>query len=198
MLASISPVGEHARGGRWFVTTTAYVVGSTVGGLAVGAGFGAGGALATWAAPATPRVAAGALAALALLGLVVDRRGVPTLRRQVDERWLTTYRGWVYGAGFGFQLGGAVVTTVTASATYVVLLGAFASGSWRTGAVIGGCFGLARSLPLVATRRLRDPALLRERLRTWAAWERPIARLTGTGQLGVAGVAALAAVGVVT
>jgi hypothetical protein len=31
--------------------------------------------------------------------------GCPSWQRQVDERWLTTYRGWVYGAGFGFQLG---------------------------------------------------------------------------------------------
>ncbi len=36
MLSSISPLGERARGSRWWLTTTAYVVGSLLGGLALG------------------------------------------------------------------------------------------------------------------------------------------------------------------
>jgi hypothetical protein len=36
MLTSISPLGERARASRWWLTTTAYVVSSVVGGLALG------------------------------------------------------------------------------------------------------------------------------------------------------------------
>lgn len=56
------------------------------------------------------------LAALAgLAGLALDL-GLGALRlpgpaRQVDEDWLARYRGWVYGAGFGTQLGLGVVTS---------------------------------------------------------------------------------------
>ena len=37
MLSSISPLGERARSSRWWLTTTAYLVGSLAGGLALGA-----------------------------------------------------------------------------------------------------------------------------------------------------------------
>ena len=60
---------------------------------------------------------------------------VPGPRRQVDENWLVTYRGWVYGAGFGAQLGLAFVTIVTASATWVAFACALFSGVAPAGAV---------------------------------------------------------------
>jgi len=45
MLTSITPLGERGRASRWAVTVTAYVIGSGVGGLAVGFLGGAVGAL---------------------------------------------------------------------------------------------------------------------------------------------------------
>src|SRR5579885_2956006 len=114
MLSSISPLGERARNSRWWVTTTAYLMGSLAGGLALGG-------LAALAGPALPlavRTSRWSLAVVALLcfaGLVLDPRGtasVPSWRRQVDERWLTAYRGWVYGLGFGAQLGFGLVTII--------------------------------------------------------------------------------------
>jgi sulfite exporter TauE/SafE len=194
MLASISPVGEEARGGRWPVTAAAYAVGSVAGGVTIGALFGGVGEVLAMV-PAWPQVAAGLLAAAGLLGLAADRRRLPTWRRQVDERWLTTYRGWVYGLGFGFQLGGALATTVTASATYVVLVGALATGSWRTGAAIGGVFGLARCLPLLGTAAIRTPEALRGLLRRLDGWSPRVAAATSTTQVVVVAAAAVVLTG---
>ena len=63
------------------------------------------------------------LALLAALGLAADLRlgglRLPGPRRQVDERWLHRYRGWVYGVGFGFQLGFGLLTVVTTSTVYL-------------------------------------------------------------------------------
>lgn len=181
MMTSLNPVGEAARGQRWTVTVTAYLVGSTAGGAL------AGGALAAAVAALLPApstgVALGILAAVAAVGLMADRsRRLPTWHRQVDERWLTTYRGWVYGAGFGAQLGAGVATLVPASITYVVLAAAALSGSAGRGAVVGGLFGLARALPVLVTRSVRTPEALRSLHRRTVGWQRPVARLTTAAQ----------------
>src|SRR6185437_7828188 len=63
-------------------------------------------------------------------------RTVPGPRRQVDERWLDQYRGWVYGDGYGAQLGLGVPTIVSSAATYVALLAAFLTASTGAGALI--------------------------------------------------------------
>ena len=40
----------------------------------------------------------------------------PFLHRQVDDDWLSAYRPWVYGVGFGWQIGAGVTTyTMTAA-----------------------------------------------------------------------------------
>jgi hypothetical protein len=57
---------------------------------------------------------AGALVALAL---DLSPRPVPGPRRQVDDRWRDQYRGWVYGLGYGVQLGVGVTTIVSSAAT---------------------------------------------------------------------------------
>ena len=130
------------------------------------------------------------VAGLALAGLVLDATtGVPSVHRQVDERWLTTYRGWVYGIGFGAQLGAGVVTIVPASIVWVMWATALVSGSPLAGALMGLVFGLVRSLPLVAAGRVRTVAALR---RTLAAVDRARKRaslVTRLGQLVVAVVA---------
>jgi hypothetical protein len=187
MLASISPVGEGSRNSRWPVTVAWFVVGAVVGGTATGALLGGAGQVVAAAGLLPPPVAVGSLAAAAILGLIADRRRwLPSLRRQVDERWLTTYRGWVYGLGFGLQLGAALFTTVTASATYVVLVGAFATAHWQLGALVGGAFGLVRALPLLGTANVRTPGALRELHRRIDGWTGRVARATAATPLGVA------------
>src|ERR1700682_4900336 len=111
MLASINPLGERARGNRGAWTVAAYTgaavaaaatVGAVLGGLG---GLGAAVVGAGWSAAVLGLVAIGA----GLVDLVVPGR-LLTSRRQVDEDWMVRYRGWVYGAGFGAQLGAGVVT----------------------------------------------------------------------------------------
>lgn len=185
MLTSISPLGERARGNRFWVTAAAYAAGSLVGGTAIGAALGALG---------TPIVGAlgddvpfAVLAVVAVAGVLLDSaRRLPTLRRQVDERWLSTYRGWVYGFGFGLQLGLAVTTIVTASTTYVALVAALLTGSPLGGAVVGATFGAVRAAPLVVTARVRSTEELARLHRGVARAAEPASVATRVAQAAVA------------
>src|SRR5918911_3529418 len=139
MLASIPPLGERARGSRWGLTVAFYVAAATAAGAALGAAAGALGSLA-WHGESL-RLRAAILAGALALGLMLDVAGrLPTPRRQVNEDWLREYRGWVYGAGFGGQLGLGVTTIVTTSLVYVTLLAAFLSASAAAGAAIVALF----------------------------------------------------------
>jgi hypothetical protein len=163
MLSSISPLGERARATRWGLTVTAYVLGSLLGGAVLGALAGAVGSALPDRWLGSP-LAAWVVVALLLLGLVVDLRsgeqGPPSWRRQVDEAWLARYRGWVYGLGFGVQLGLGVVTIVTSSTVYATVVLAALTGSTTGGALLGLVFGGVRALPVLALRRVDDRAEL--------------------------------------
>ena len=157
MLASITPLGERSRGFSWGVTASAFAAGA----LAVGALAGAaGGALGSLAPSGTWREAAGLAVLVCALAVDATRlsRRLPTTRRQVNEDWMTRYRGWVYGAAFGAQLGAGVVTVVTSAAIYAAALGAVLSGSLAAGAAVGAAFGAARALSLLPARAAVDPA----------------------------------------
>jgi hypothetical protein len=200
MLASISPVGEATRHQRWWITVSAYLVGSAVGGLVIGGSLGGVGALLRVGSLPTGWTL-GAIAMASLLGASVDAGWLavrlPNWRRQVDERWLTTYRGWVYGVGYGLQLGVAVVTIVPSAITYAALLAALLVGDLLAGAVIGMTFGIVRAVPLVLTGRVRTAHRLQHLHAAIAAAARPVQRATIGVQLGVAitaGSLALAAV----
>lgn len=199
MLSSISPVGEASREQRWWLTATAHVVGSTVGGVAVGGLLGGLGWLLTRPLDGlATSLALGVLAVAAALGVLVDlgsgARRLPSWRRQVDERWLTTYRGWVYGAGYGLQLGAGAVTIVPATTTYLAGIAALLSATPASGAVIGAVFGAVRALPLLATARVREPAVLTRLMRRLSAARRPVHLTTASGQAAIAVVALTGAV----
>ncbi|MBV9002182.1 MAG: hypothetical protein JO304_24210 [Solirubrobacterales bacterium] len=159
MLASITPLGERGRHSTWGVTVTAFLLGATLAGAAAGAAVGALGSLVL---PTAGLSSAGRLAVLAgavavAIGLDASPRAVPGPRRQVNERWLEEYRGWVYGAGYGSQLGLGLTTVVSSAATYVAVLAAFLASGAVAGALVLGCFGAVRGLtPLVASR-VRSP-----------------------------------------
>jgi hypothetical protein len=159
MLASITPLGERSRGFSWGVTASAFAAGAVAAGALAGA---AGGALGSVAPTGTWREIVGV--ALLALALAVDvsplRRHLPSTRRQVNEDWLTRYRGWVYGVGFGAQLGSGLVTIVTSAAVYAAALGAVLCGSAVAGAAVGGSFGATRALSLLPAREATDPAAL--------------------------------------
>jgi len=197
MLSSISPLGERARASRWWVTTTAYVLGSLVGGLALGGLSGLLGSVLPTTWRSSPW-ALGLAAVLLLVGLALDLRlgglALPSWRRQVDEQWLSRYRGWVYGVGFGAQLGFGLVTIITSSTTYAVVLLALLSGSPAAGLLIGGLFGLVRALPSVLMAGVRDRAALHRIFSTVEMWAKPaeaiarVALAAGAVALGVAAV----------
>jgi hypothetical protein len=192
MLSSISPLGERARGSRWWRTTTSYVIASVIGGAALGAALGGlGGRV------GGSRALVVVAAAVAVLGAALEPSArVPTWHRQVDENWLVGFRDWVYGAGYGFQLGLGTVTVVTSAVTYLTWLLELVAGSWYAGAVIGATFGLLRGLPLLAMAGAGDVATLRRRNASIVAREPAVRRVTAIGQLtAAAGLLAVAVVG---
>jgi hypothetical protein len=157
MLSSIHPLGERSKGNRFVVTAAAHVVGAAVGGALLGVLLGV---LAEAIArvvgePARIGILLVVVVAAAVLELVGRRP--PSWRRQVNEVWLTTYRGWVYGSGFGLQLGAALVTIVSSPLTYVMVAAALLSGSFAAAFGIATTFGLARGLTLLAASRVRAP-----------------------------------------
>jgi sulfite exporter TauE/SafE len=168
MLASIHPLGERARERRWAVTVAAYLLGSTLAAGLLGAALGGLGGL----VPLTPGVSAGLVLVTGALALAADLGAfrLPTIHRQVDKDWLDRYRGWVVGAGFGFQLGLGVVTIVNTAAVYLTLALALLSGSAAVGAVVGTTFGLVRALVILVVAPVRRPDQLRLALRRLHGW----------------------------
>lgn len=154
MLTSISPLGERGRGNRWSLTVAWLALGSILGGAAVGAVLGGLGQAS--AASLDSRVRLVVLAAAGAAAAVWDLSGrqLPG-RRQVNEDWLVSYRSWVYGAGFGVQLGAAVATVVNTALVPLFMLAALLGGSLTMGLATGAVFGAARGASLVLVRRAR-------------------------------------------
>lgn len=189
MLSSIHPLGEAGRGQRWWLTVSAHIVGSALGGGLVGALLGAAGRLVAWAGVGlVARLTL--VAVVAVMALVVDGRGWPRWlwrpHRQVDEDWLSRYRGWVYGGGFGFQLGMGISTIVTAATLYVLGALAFAVADVGSAAMLGLAFGLARGATVLAGWRIDAPDALvsfHRRLQARAGWGRLAAVVADSGIL---------------
>ena len=193
MLSSIHPLGERGKGNRFGVTATAFVVGAVLGGVTTGVLSGAVGQLV--GGLIDDRVALTLVGAVALGAAVSERSGrwLPSVPRQVNEDWLTEYRGWVYGAGFGFQLGAGVLTFITSAAVYVALAAMVLAGDLAAGALIGGVFGLTRGLSLVPARRINSPGdlvMFHRRLQGSAATVRLVSTsvLAGTALVAAAAV----------
>jgi sulfite exporter TauE/SafE len=191
MLASITPLGERGRHSRWGVTVTAFLLGATIASAGLGALAGALGALAV---PDSVDLGArlAALAGVGLLAAAFDARGdrVPGPRRQVNEDWLVTFRGWVYGLGYGVQLGLGITTVISSAALYVALIAAVATGDPARGALVLACFGAVRGAILLGTAGVRRPEQLISldaRLRLWRA---PV-RHAGVATLGAIAAAAI-------
>jgi hypothetical protein len=186
MLASITPLGERGRRSHWGITVSAFLAGATAAGAAAGALLGALGSIARPAHGALAVLAAAIAVAAVLDGLP---GAVPGPRRQVDERWLDRYRGWVYGAGYGAQLGLGVTTIVSSAATYVGLLAAFLTASATSGAIVLGCFGAVRGLTPLAAAGVRTPDRLLALHRGVGRWRTPVRWATVGGLAGLFGVA---------
>lgn len=191
MLASITPLGERARGNRWTITVALFIAASVAGGAALGSALGLLGSVTLAHVAVGWRL--GLLGAALALGALweLGRATVPGPRRQVNERWLDDYRRWIYAAGFGAQLGIGVVTIVVTSAVYGVWAAALVSAHPAAGAAIGAAAGAMRGATLLASARTTSPQRLvglHDRLRSLY---RPVRRVTLTAQLALVAVAAL-------
>jgi hypothetical protein len=179
MLSSIHPLGERARSNRWWVTVTAFTMAAMAAGAALGAAASAvGGAVIT--APLSPVWPVMVLVAAG----VADLFGVPVpwFHRQVNERWIGTYRGWVYGAGFGAQLGVGLSTFVVTWAVPALIIVLGMVGDVFTGIIAGVAFGFGRSIPLLTAGWIDRPSRLGRFHSSMAALGRP-AHLTAAVSL---------------
>ena len=177
MLASITPLGERGRQSRWGLTVSAFLLGATAAGAGAGALLGAAGSLTTDVGGLGGRARLALLIAVLAAAVATEAflPRVPGPRRQVNERWLDEFRGWVYGVGFGAQLGLGLTTVVSSAATYVAIAAAFLLADPALGALVLGVFGAIRGATPLMTAGVRRPEQLRalhlrlERLRAPAA-----------------------------
>jgi hypothetical protein len=180
MLTSINPLGERGRGYRWGWTVTLFTVASAVGGAVIGLVLGSLGEL-------LPMPLWIAVLACALAGVADAVGRVPSMRRQVNEDWLSRYRRWVYACGFGWQLGTGVTTIITSGITYAMLALLWFAGLPQA-VLAGAVFGLVRALPVLLGRSATTPDRLRLLALRLDTGRRPMRFLT-------IGVSAAAAVG---
>ncbi len=166
MLSTITPFGERGRGHRYAATATWFIVGAVIGGVTLG-GLAAGLAAAANAGgiSAHPGWIALIVAFTAGVGAAIDAGVfgpvIPIWRRQVDDRWLVRYRSWVYGAGFGWQIGVGIATYIMTAAVFLVVVLAAMTADPFAAVAICALFGLARGLAVLSTARADSPAQLR-------------------------------------
>jgi sulfite exporter TauE/SafE len=186
MLSSIHPLGERSRRNRWALTVGAFTLGSVGAASLIGATLGTVGSL--FEAP--PWVL---LAVVGFAGLL-DLAGVnpPGPERQVNERWIDTFRGTVYGFGFGAQLGAGLATFIVSWGVYAVLAAEVLSGSTIDGAAIGATFGFGRAAMPLASGWVDRPSRLTAFHVRMASLARPV-RLAAAALL--VGIALMAAIG---
>jgi hypothetical protein len=195
MLASITPLGERGRHNRYALTIAAFILSSVGAGALGGLVLGAVGALLVSGLGTAGRL--GTLAIAVGVAIILDSRSspVPGPRRQVNEQWLDRYRGWVYGIGFGAQLGMGVSTIVTSAATYVAMLAAGLSADPAAGALILGVYGAVRGLTPLLAARSRTTTQLMSLHAALARASAPVARAAPLALLAVLIVAVVGAAG---
>jgi len=172
MLSTITPFSERGKGHRYGVTAAWFISGAVVGGLTLG---GVAALLAVGVRSLNLSATVVGIAALTaiLVAMVSDaalaRHRLPFHRRQVNERWLDAYRPWVYGAGFGWQIGCGLATYITTASVYLLVVLAALAGNPLVALAVGGWFGVIRGLAVLLTARLEDPGALLAFHRRFAA-----------------------------
>lgn len=195
MLSTVTPLAEAGRGRRWSTTALWFVAGAVVGGLTLGALMAGLAAVVGALGLATPVVLGIAtVAALVCAASDLDPFGLhlPFHGRQVNERWLDQYRAWVYGGGFGWQIGCGLATYITTAGVYLTILLAALTGSPAFAVALGAGFGLVRGLAIYAGRNITTTEQLLAVHRRFSGLRRPV-RLTTIGVLLAVGVVAAGA-----
>jgi hypothetical protein len=195
MLSTITPMSERAKGHSYRRTASWFVVGAVAGGVILG-GVSALVAIAvrllgppslTLAILAVGSASLAALSDLAIRGLTL-----PIHRRQVNERWLDHYRPWVYGAGFGWQIGVGLATYITTAAVYLMVVLAGLTTNPVAALAIGACFGLVRGLAVLLTRSITTSSELVVFHRRFNGMGPKARALVIATEIGAAGVVAAA------
>ena len=163
MLSSITPMTEAGRGYRFRSTATWFLVG----GIAGGATLGLTGAAGAWGLHAlgtdeTTRLLLGGLLLVATAAIDLGLAGIelPIFKRQVNDAWLRRYRSWVYGAGFGWQIGVGLATYIMTAGVFATLGLAALTGEPLAAMVVGLVFGVARGSAVFLGRSATTPAAL--------------------------------------
>ena len=183
MLSTVTPLAEAGRGHRYAYTASWFVVGAAVGGATTGV-LAAGLAALVSTVSLEPTTVLGIVAVAALAGAAVDGglagRRPPFHKRQVDEAWLQQYRAWVYGAGFGWQIGTGLATYIMTTAVFMVIAVAALTGVPAVAFGLMVLFGLLRGLIVLLGARITSPARLASFHRRFDAWREPV-RLGSSG-----------------
>lgn len=198
MLSTITPLAETGRGRRFRRTAGWFVLGAVVGGATLGVGAALPAALVGslhLSGTTVLVVAAGAAALAAACDARLVGLRTPGHIRQVNEDWLERYRPWVYGAGFGWQIGVGLATYIMTAAVYLTVVLAALTG--RPAVAFGICclFGLARGLAILLGARITSPTALVAFHRRFDALGEPVRRAVIVVQAAVALAAASAALG---
>ena len=196
MLSSITPIGERGRGHRFRATAAWFIAGGILGGATLGAALAGLAAVVGALHPSLPAVlAVGSVVAAAGAAVDLGIAGVhiPVLRRQVNELWLDRFRTWVYGGGFGWQIGVGFATYVMTAAVAVTCGLAALTGRPLVAFGVGLAFGTFRGLTVLLGARVTTPDRLREAFRGLEALRRPAWFAVRSVQLGTAGGLALLA-----
>ena len=196
MLSTITPMAEAGRGHSFRSTSVWFVIGSVAGGLTLGGVMGAI-ALLVAALEATTTLTLGTVAVASLIGAASDGRisgfHLPGHDRQVNERWLDQYRPWVYGAGFGWQIGVGLATYIMTAGVYLlIVMGGLTASPWIAIA-LGGLFGLVRGLAVYLAAGLDSGEKLLAFHARFESWREPVRQSMIVVQALVAVVAAAAA-----
>ncbi|HET9203954.1 MAG TPA: hypothetical protein VFP67_12550 [Acidimicrobiia bacterium] len=192
MLSSITPLSEAGRGHRYWATVSWFVAGSLLGGLTLGS-VAALGAVAVGSLGLSATASAGLVLLAGVITLASDLKvggfHLPANPRQVERSWLDRYRSWVYGMGFGWQLGVGVATYVMSASVYLMVVVAAATGEPLLALAIVTMFGLLRGLAVLPAAWVRSPADLGELHRRIERF-RPASRVVAVvGQIAVLAVA---------
>ena len=132
MLSTITPIGERGRNHRYASTAAWFVLGAVLGGATLGVGaavLAAGVGLLDLSGTSALGVAAALAAVTIASDLNLGGFRLPSHTRQVNECWLDQFRSWVYGGGFGWQIGVGLATYVTTAAVYLMIAMAALTGS---------------------------------------------------------------------
>jgi len=197
MLSTITPMAERSRGRRWATTAAWFVVGAALGGATLGV-IGATGAFLVGLLSMSAGTTFAVAAMLAVVGAAMDLgigTDMPHHRRQVDEVWLDQYRPWVYGVGFGWQIGSGLTTYIMTAAVYLTVTLAALTTSPATAFGVCVLFGLVRGLAILLGAGLTDPDRLRSFHRRFDALGPTVRRVVIGLQMFVAVVAGAATAG---